>query len=256
MSVLIASPAQTAHRHGHAPGDTTALAMSPDQAAPRLAPSPAALHLASSRGKRPVSRRAVDTVADRDRQAHAARPDTERGPAVLADEIRRIRQRLASPGTLTHPRVVTELHELYKQVAAGLDQRQGRHRRHGPGPSATGHAPGQHPAAAKPVPDASGLDLKPDPLLATTVAEFVGVLRRYRQWSGDPSYRTMAAAARQQVAHSTMYVALNGASLPKLKVVLAIVVGCGGTEADQRAFASAWRRVRSANSDPPPGATR
>ena len=50
-------------------------------------------------------------------------------PARLAVEIRRIRQRLASPDTLSHPRVVAELSELYTQVAAGLDERQGRHRR-------------------------------------------------------------------------------------------------------------------------------
>jgi len=187
------------------------------------------------------------------RRKHGASPEhnglPQRGPAGLAAEIQRIRQQLTSPDALNHPRVLTELHELYKQVATGLDQHRGRHRMPVPVTVtvATRRGPAPRPAIAEPVPDAGGLNLKPDPLGATTSAELVAALRRYRQWSGDPSFRAMAAGARQRVAHSTMYVALTGTSLPKLRVVLAIITGCGGGQDDQRAFASAWRRIRSAD---------
>jgi hypothetical protein len=180
-----------------------------------------------------------------------------RAPARLAAEIRRIRQQLTSCDMLNNPRVSTELHELYKQVSAELDQNRGRHRlpiaATANPVAAPNRRPGPRQAMGEPVPDARGLDLKPDPLTASTSVEFIGVLRRYRQWAGDPSLRDMAAHSGQQVAHSTMYVALKRTSLPKLRVVLAIVAGCGGGEDDQRAFASAWRQVKSGNPGPPPG---
>jgi hypothetical protein len=54
----------------------------------------------------------------------------------------------------------------------------------------------------------------------------------------------MAAQARQAVAHSTMYAVLNSDNeLPKLKVVIAIIAGCGGGDEEQRAWATAWRRI-------------
>ena len=101
-----------------------------------------------------------------------------------------------------------------------------------------------------------GFDLRPDPLTATNAVELIAVLNRYRQWAGEPSFRAMAAQARQRVAHSTMFTALHGDQLPKLKVVLAIVAGCGGGEDDQRAFASAWRRIKFGRLDVFPTADR
>jgi hypothetical protein len=47
------------------------------------------------------------------------------------------------------------------------------------------------------------------------------------------------------VAHSTMCVALKSDTLPGLKVVIAIVAGCGGGDDDQQVFATAWRRISS-----------
>ena len=55
----------------------------------------------------------------------------------------------------------------------------------------------------------------------------------------------MAKRAGQAVVHSTMYAAMNGDTLPKLDVVKAIIVGCGGGEDDLSSFASAWRRIAS-----------
>lgn len=246
MSALTAPLAATRHQRGRAPGEAVTTAISP---------GPASSHPAPSRAKPPAGRGPAPSGATgRDRQARVVRRGSEHGAdhgsGQLAVEIRRIRQRLDSPGALSHPQVLAELTELYKQVSAGLDQREGRHRRAAADQVALRrpvvlHAAAGRSAADPPVPDATGLDLKPNPLLAATSDDLLRALRRYRQWSGDPSYRAMATAARHQVAHSTLFVALNGARLPSLKVVLAIVAGCGGGADDQRAFASAWRLVRS-----------
>jgi len=94
------------------------------------------------------------------------------------------------------------------------------------------------------VPDTDGHDLCPDPLAAQTPAELVDALCHYRIWAGEPSFRQMAADSRQRAAASTLCTALSGDALPTLDVVLAVVIGCGGSEEDQRRFATAWRRIR------------
>jgi hypothetical protein len=182
-----------------------------------------------------VSRRGGSAAA-RDQAGPRPRPghETERGPAELAAEIRRLRQQL-SPEALSDSRIRAELAELDRQVASALDHSRGRHRLPA-GAVAPAVAPG-------PVRDADGFNLKPDPLAAQTAAELVRALRQYRAWSGNTPFRQMAAQARQRVAHSTMCVALKSEELPGLKVVLAIVAGCGGSQSDQQKFATAWRRI-------------
>jgi hypothetical protein len=68
----------------------------------------------------------------------------------------------------------------------------------------------------------------------------------------------MAAQARQKVSYSRMCVALKGDDRPGLQIVVAIFAGCGGGENDQRAFATAWRRISSGRADawPPAEAPR
>jgi hypothetical protein len=155
------------------------------------------------------------------------------GAAELAADISRIRHRLMRPGMLTHPGISAELEELDRQVAGSLSARRGRHRL----------------SAAVAVRDTTGYDLKPDPLTAQTGAELVAALRKYREWAGRTPFRAMAERARWEVAHSTMCVALRSSELPSLKVVVAIVAGCGGEDDDQQLFATAWRRISSA--EPP-----
>jgi hypothetical protein len=100
------------------------------------------------------------------------------------------------------------------------------------------------PPAPGPVRDVDGYNLRPDPMAATTAGELVAALREYRAWADNPPYRKMAAQARQVVGHSTMYAALkNDTELPRLKVVIAIIAGCGGDDEEQRAWATAWRRI-------------
>jgi hypothetical protein len=172
-----------------------------------------------------------------------AESSAERRQARLVADIRRLRYQLASPDALANPLVYAELNELYKQVWSAQDRRAGRHR-----------LQAQARQAAEPVQDAMGFNLKPDPLTATTSAELVARLREYRQWAGDPPFRKIAAQARQKVAHSTIFVALNSDELPSLKVVVAVIAGCGGGEEDQRAFATAWRRVKTGKLDVRPAA--
>lgn len=156
-----------------------------------------------------------------------------------------LRARLGRLDILGHPKVQVELHRLEEQVTVLLGQGEhspGRHR------SASGQAPGEQIA------DARGYDLKPNPLTATTPAEFITTLWQYRAWSGDPSWRKMAQRAEQAVVHSTMHTAMHADTLPKFEVMKAIVIGCGGGDDDLRAFATAWRKIEAKGARrPPPG---
>jgi hypothetical protein len=187
-----------------------------------------------------VSRRPGGAAAS---QPGRGGPEAERVRAELAAEISSLKQRL-SPEVLRDPRIRAELAELDKQVAAALEESRGRHRL-----PAGAVAP---VVSAEPVRDADGYNLKPDPLRAQHAAELVEALRQYRAWAGNTPFRQMAARARQRVAHSTMCVALKNDELPGLKVVLAIVAGCGGGQPDQEKFATAWRRINGGLTTPEP----
>lgn len=166
-----------------------------------------------------------------DRDPQAAIDDEATATATV---IAGLCRRLQRPEVLRHPKVRNALLILQEQLEEQLgevDQGAGRHRS---APSGS---------AGRQINDASEFDHKPDPLTATTPAEFVQVLMRYRYWSGTPSWRTMAANANHVVVHSTMHAAMNSDALPKFGVMRAIIIGCGGGEEDLKAFASAWRRV-------------
>jgi hypothetical protein len=155
---------------------------------------------------------------------------------ATATAIAGLRWRLQHQEILEHPEVLGELRKLYQQVIDQIeaaDPNPGRHR------STAGNEVSQQ------IGDAPGFDLKPDPLAAASPADFIRTLWQYKAWSGDPSWRKMAEQAGQAVVHSTMYTAMNGDSLPKLEVVKAIIIGCGGGEDDLRSFATAWRRIAS-----------
>lgn len=160
-------------------------------------------------------------------------------PAIYTARIvAGLRWRLQHQEILEHPEVLSELRKLYQQVAEQLET--------------AGPNPGRHRSAAgNEISDAPGFDLKPDPLAATTPAEFVQALWQYKAWFGDPSWRKMAEQAGQAVVHSTMYTAMNSDALPKLEVVKAIIIGCGGGEDDLRLFTSAWRRLDAARTQSP-----
>jgi hypothetical protein len=108
--------------------------------------------------------------------------------------------------------------------------------------------PGRYPVTAPPVvPDPPGQDLCPHPGSARTPAEFMDALRTYRTWAGEPSYRAMASVIKNQssqhFASSTLHAALTGNDLPALQLVRAVITACGGTDAHEQMFTSAWRQL-------------
>lgn len=170
--------------------------------------------------------------------------DIEAEATATATAIAGLRRRLRRPEMLEHPAVLDELRKLDEEVTSQLADDTGR----SPGRHRSATAAAQGRRGDRQVGDANGFDLKPDPLAATTEAQFIRALWDYKAWSGDPSWRAMAARAGQRVVHSTMYGAMHGSALPKLEVVKAIISGCGGSDEDLRAFATAWRRLDSARS--------
>lgn len=99
--------------------------------------------------------------------------------------------------------------------------------------------------AGSTVGDARGIDFRPNPAGARTPAELVAVLRDFRVWAGEPSYREMSDRNRGKPAASTICTALRSGELPKFDMVAAVVTGCGGGKEDLERFASAWRAVRT-----------
>jgi hypothetical protein len=144
------------------------------------------------------------------RDSRRAELDTEAAAAVTA--IAGLRRRLNRPGVLENPAVRSELFKLDEQLSAQFSEQgegnPGRHR------SVQTRAYGR--PRSRQIADASGFDLKPDPLSASTPAEFVEVLRRYKVWSGDPSWRKIEAG---------MSVGTSGTFLPAPVATLRLVPG-------------------------------
>jgi hypothetical protein len=165
------------------------------------------------------------------------RPAADIDAEATAAAIAGLRWRLLQcPDALERPTIVRELRKLEELIVDLLEQ--------------AGANPGRHRStgsetSSQQISDADGFDLKPDPLVATTPAEFINILWRYRAWSGNPPWRKMAQQANQAVVHSTMHHAMNSTVLPKFDVVKAIIVGCGGSDDDLRGFTTAWRRLAS-----------
>lgn len=99
------------------------------------------------------------------------------------------------------------------------------------------------PAEAVPSPPSRPAATKPDPLTATTPAQFIDRMWAYHRWMGEPSYREIARQAGSY-SHTSFRAALNKPNLPKLRLVLAFIEGCGGDHADLEAWENAWRHIR------------
>ncbi|WP_393916756.1 hypothetical protein [Halostreptopolyspora alba] len=93
--------------------------------------------------------------------------------------------------------------------------------------------------------DLEGYDQRPDPMLATTPAEFVQKMREFRAWSGDWSFRDLEAFSGGTPS-STFHAALANDQLPKLSLVGKFITACGGDEAEVQRWTTAWRRLRMA----------
>ena len=181
-----------------------------------------------------MSRRTPGGVSDpgNDRQPG---PDAE--AAATTSALAGLLSQLRRQGTALHPLVRKQLRELGEELAELLDdpgREPGRHR---------SSAAGDHDS--QPASDGSKPACKPDPATVRTAADLIAALSQYKNWSPKVSWRKMAARSRQKVVHSTMFTAMHGTALPKLEVVQAIVIGCGGSDDDVQAFTSAWHRVSS-----------
>lgn len=122
-------------------------------------------------------------------------------------------------------------------------------------PRATSAQPRLPAAPGGMIGDLPGFECRPDPLAARTPADYVQALRDFRTWHGEPSFRDMAARAARssrKAAASTLCQAAAGEDLPSQKIALAFVAGCGGSDEDLQAFATAWRRLRLARRIPEP----
>lgn len=98
-----------------------------------------------------------------------------------------------------------------------------------------------------PAPDAPGRALKPDPLTAAAVPEFLEALANLRIWAGAPSYRDLSRrCAGGLPRHSTFVSMLTGDTLPRLDLVL-VYVDALGLSADRDQWTAAWRRLAFIN---------
>jgi hypothetical protein len=92
--------------------------------------------------------------------------------------------------------------------------------------------------------DSGPLDLRPDPLTARSVREFLECLARFRVYMGNRSVRQISECCGGTISSSTVGNVLRGDTLPdRLEVVNAIVFGCGGSNRDMADFQHAWRRL-------------
>ena len=110
----------------------------------------------------------------------------------LVWDIRTIGRQLRNQETLSHPYVKSALAELDSQLADVFDHSRGRHRLSIGDSDRAGAAEGIHDAPV------SAYGLKPNPLMATTTAELLAAMRRYRAWAGSvPSVRWQSGRATQ-----------------------------------------------------------
>ncbi|GGT11150.1 hypothetical protein ACFFV7_35745 [Nonomuraea spiralis] len=87
-------------------------------------------------------------------------------------------------------------------------------------------------------------DLKPDPLTARTPMQFVELMKDYRIWAGEPSYRELVRRSGKAFGASSLCEALNSPRLPPEKLVRAFIWACSNSESDVQVWVTAWRQLR------------
>ncbi|WUH98227.1 hypothetical protein OHR68_32715 [Spirillospora sp. NBC_00431] len=102
------------------------------------------------------------------------------------------------------------------------------------------------------VEDTPGEEFKPDPAMAHSMAELRQLLREYWGWAGELGSRRVAAASGEVFSHSTAakLIAADPNVPLRQEYVAGMIRGCGGSEADQQAWITAFRRVRQATRAP------
>jgi hypothetical protein len=193
--------------------------------------------------------------------------DADAEAAATSTAIAGLRRMLKRLGSLENPSVRRELRKLAEEVAELEDGKRvpGRHRSNvtrlpvrtveqattasqsSPANPANPADDGSDPGPSACPGAGTNAGRKPDPAAARTIAEFIAMLWQFRAWADDPSWRKIAARAHHRAVHSTIYSAMHGTALPKLIVVNAIILGCGGDDADLAGFSDAWWRIGSAS---------
>jgi hypothetical protein len=155
--------------------------------------------------------------------------------SAIARTLRQLR-RLRRLRTFDQRILQPELRELEEEIAAWDEQdtpNPGRHR--------ASSAPGERDGQQTSEPGSPGH--KPDPATARTARELNDLLAHYKEWSGDLSWRAVAARAGQKRVASTICGATKRDVLPTRGVIETIIIGCGGSQDDMDAFIAAWQRI-------------
>jgi hypothetical protein len=215
-------PPAAAHHCPARPADLTVVMPGLDEEPVTVESARLAQALGRLADQRAALSRAAEANAHLEEQLHACRAEAHHFRAQnqsLLSELERLRHQNA---------VASARLEAITTAAVALQKQQA--------------AKGKR-APLKVLPDL-GEDLRPDPGAACTAAELMSCLRQFRTWSGNPSYRDMAAGAGQRSSASAMHAVLGGGDLPdRFAAIDAIVEGCGGSEEDRQRFATAWRRL-------------
>lgn len=106
------------------------------------------------------------------------------------------------------------------------------------------------PRAEPVIEDADGVLLKPSPFDGvSSFTDLEDKLREFWQWAGEPSSRTVAGRSNGAFSHATVAKLIyNKPDKPPLKMsyVLGFVRGCGGDQAEQQRWVTAWRIINKA----------
>lgn len=102
------------------------------------------------------------------------------------------------------------------------------------------HPPGASAGRVRAVREPDGRVPRPDPAQVTTSAEFVAAMHQYRLWAGAPSYAEMSRNCGEVCSVTSFHSALTNNELPRLPLVNAFVLGCGGDEEEFRRWADTW----------------
>ena len=92
-------------------------------------------------------------------------------------------------------------------------------------------------------------------LFYALIVSWVGFIAT-RRWAGTPSYRRMQQNCGNRCSATSFHTALSQDKLPKLPLVEAFIIACGGTDEEYRRWATAWRRLELGGGDTPTPASR
>jgi hypothetical protein len=97
--------------------------------------------------------------------------------------------------------------------------------------------------------DVQGYSLKPDPFKVGSLDDLEEKVREYWKWAGRPSSRKIADRSKGVFSHATVAKLIYdkpGKPMLKMEYVIGIIRGCGGDQAEQQRWVTAWRIIDKA----------